>query len=125
MKYFNKIRAIVVAAGFAAAFLTGCLKDKDYENGSIQSNRRTNEARIIEVGVTATSNRNFMVLSLNNSNRDTTLALIPVTLPTSGPAQEDINVKLVQDNAAVAAYNTANGTSLNVPPAAMFTVVNP
>ncbi|GAB4092630.1 DUF1735 domain-containing protein [Flaviaesturariibacter terrae] len=128
-RYF--VNTALALTGFLALGLTSCLKDKEYDNGSIQSARNSgNEVKVIEIGVTGTSvtptgeGGNSVVYGLNASNSDTTFGLIPVILATSGPAEEDINVTLAPAPELVDSFNNVNGTSAMVPTANMYTVLN-
>lgn len=115
------------ALAFLALFcITGCLKDKEYDDSLIQSVRNNgSDKKIIEIQLTATDVSNFKNLSFEAVNKDTTVNLIPVSLATPGPATEDIQVTLKQNNTLVSDYNTANGTSYSVPTSSMFQIINP
>jgi hypothetical protein len=120
------IKAALLLGGFAAVTLSSCLKDDLYDQNKVQSvAAKDGTTKIIELGVTGTSNSNFMVLAFNSSNTDTTFNLIPVTLASSEPAPEDINVTLEKNDAIVDAYNNDNGTAYTVPSSNMYTVLNP
>lgn len=102
--------------------MAGCLKDDAYDNREIQS-ATGGSTNVVEIRLTATSTINFLPFVFDDSNRDTTVNLIPVALA-SGPAAQDINVTVTQNNALVTAYNAANGTAFKVPPANLFTIAN-
>lgn len=116
-----------------------CLKDNDYDNGSIQSVRTIGAViQPIEIGLTATNTTNIEALSFANSSNDTTITTFPVTLATANPAPQDIHVTLTQNNQIVSAYNAANTdttvTATNPNPTGvvthdsiptLFTIVNP
>ncbi|NII26682.1 DUF1735 domain-containing protein [Pseudoflavitalea sp. X16] len=104
--------------------MVSCLKDEEFDDGRIQSVRNSSQPKMVEVALSTSSANQFLVLSFDNSNLDTTFNLIPVNLSTAGPATEDLQVTLTQKNSLVTDYNTANGTDYKVPTAAMFTVVN-
>src|SRR5215203_6195508 len=127
MKKLNSIKTILFLSGLSAMTLSSCLKDTLYDEGKIQSVNPGNatNSKFIEIALTGTNTRNFLVLALNSSNTDTTFNLIPVILASGEAATEDINVTLVKDDALVTAYNTANGTNFQVPPSNLYTVVNP
>ena len=123
-KYFVK-STLAVASFIALGMMTGCLKDKDYDDGLNQSTRNNaGDQKIVEIKLTAGDASNVLLTSFDASNRDTTIDFIPVNLASSTPAQEDIRVTLVQSNTLVADYNTANGTAYAVPPASMFSLPN-
>jgi len=116
--------ALVVLAGVG---ITGCLKDKTYDNGSTQSVHSSGGGndKLIEIQLTATNASNFLLKAFDASNVDTSIDLIPVALASPGLATEDINVTLVANPTLVADYNNANGTSYLVPTANMYTLLNP
>ncbi|MEO8853540.1 MAG: DUF1735 domain-containing protein [Ginsengibacter sp.] len=118
--YFKK--SFIVMVGLLVIAASGCLKDKAYDNGEIQSGHGST-VKVIAIGTNVSSQGNFLNLSLNTSANDTTLNLIPVTLGASSPAQQDIHVTLVQDTSLITNYNNANGSSYTVPN--MFSVINP
>lgn len=116
----TSLLTLIISWGMAS-----CLKDKNFDDGLIQSVHNTGDQfKMIEIKVSASSSNQFLTLSLDPSNKDTTLNLIPVNLSTPGPATEDIQVTLVQKNSLVTDYNNAQGTDYQVPPASMFTLVN-
>jgi hypothetical protein len=118
---------------------TGCLKDKDYDNGLIQSERSTGAVnKAIEIKLTANANTNVLSLAFSNSGNDTMINLIPVNLATSDPAAQDLHVTLVQNDKIVSDYNAANTdttvTASNPNPSGVvthdvvptkFTLINP
>lgn len=123
MNRFLKLSIPTLFIGFT---ISGCLKDKNYNNGSIQSvhnNGRTNE-RIIEVQLTATGISNFLFTSFDASNNDTTINLVPIVLAGKDVASEDINVTLTSKPQLIDDYNNANSTAYTIPAAAMYTVIN-
>lgn len=119
------IRLIYILALFLSLGMgmVSCLKDKDYDDGLIQSTHGSTP-RMIEVKVTASSATNYLALTFDNSNIDTTLNVIPVNLATNDAASENINVTLVQKNSLITDYNAAHNTNFQVPTANMFTLVN-
>jgi hypothetical protein len=117
----NKSIKIFGAMAIIAASLTGCLKDDDYDNGVIQSNRTSgNLIKPIELKISATDNTNFATVSVDNSPNDTTSDFVPVVLATAEPAAQDIHVTLELDNTLVDDYNNANGAAYAVPAADMY-----
>lgn len=103
--------------------MVSCLKDQEFDDKQIQSTHG-GQPNMIELKVTASSATNFLALTFDNSNVDTTVNVIPVNLSTSGSASEDINVTLVQKNELLTAYNNEHGTDFQPPTASMFTLVN-
>lgn len=121
LHYIKAGVALIVLLSITA---TGCLKDKEFNNGEIQSVHATGTVpKIVEIKLTASSVDNFLSLGLNNGSADTTINFIPINLATDAPAPQDIHVTMVQNNSLVDDYNTANGTSFTIPTA--FTIVNP
>lgn len=123
MKSIYKIIPVII--GVLSLGLSGCLKDSDFDKGQIQSVHSTGTQKVVEIKLSATSSSNFLHLSFNASNSDTSFDLIPVVLASAEPAPEDISVTLVQDTALVTAYNDANGTNYVIPPAGSYTILNP
>jgi hypothetical protein len=116
-KIKSAILAVVLAAGF-----TGCLKDKDYDDGLIQSIHATGPTpAAIEIKLTAGDVSNFLVVSYDNSTTDTVVDLIPVNLAAKDPAPQDLHVTLTANQSLVNNYNTANGTAYGNP-SAFYTV---
>src|SRR5689334_3100526 len=111
----TSLLTLIISWGMAS-----CLKDKNFDDGLIQSVHNTGDQfKMIEIKVSASSSNQFLTLSLDPSNKDTTLNFMPVNLSTPGPATEDIQVTLVQKNSLVTDYNNAQGTDYQVPPASM------
>lgn len=114
------LKAFGVMAVVAGCF-TGCLKDDDYDNGVIQSNRPHGELiKPIELKISATDNTNFATVAVDNSPNDTTSDFVPVVLATAEPASEDIHVTLELVDSLVDNYNNANGTFYSVPTPDMY-----
>lgn len=123
MKLFLN-RTLTAVAMVSTALLTGCLKDKDYDNGLIQSVHSTGAVpKVIGVNLTTTQTSNFFVDVFTNSDVDTTVQLIPVTLATADPAPADIHVTLTADQSIVDAYNEANGTAYE-DPGSLYTLLD-
>ena len=104
--------------------ITGCLKDKDFDNGGRQSTHGS-DAKAIEIKLTATNASNFFTLAVNNSTNDTTVDLVPINLATANAASEDLHVTVDLDSALVNVYNTDNGTAYAIPHSSFYTIVNP
>jgi hypothetical protein len=120
---------------------TGCLKDKAFDNGEIQSvHSNGGDPKIVEIALTATNSTNFLAAAFENSSNDTVVDLVPVTLATPDVAAEDVHVTLVPNNQLVTDYNFDNTdttvtpsnpnptgvvTHLLIPTSVMYTVVNP
>ncbi|TCZ75026.1 DUF1735 domain-containing protein [Flaviaesturariibacter aridisoli] len=128
-RYF--VNTALALTGFLALGLTSCLKDKEFEDGSIQSvHNGGDEIKVIELGVAGTSSTatseggSSIVYGLNAANSDTTFALVPVILATSSPAEEDIHVTLAAAPELVDSFNNFNGTAAQVPTSTMYTILN-
>jgi hypothetical protein len=68
--------------------MVSCLKDKDYDDGLIQSVHNTGQPKMVEIKATASPAANFLTFSFDPLNKDTTLNFIPINLSTSGPGCE-------------------------------------
>lgn len=120
----NKIKSSAIAVVLIAVSVTGCLKDKDYDKGLIQSVRATGGTpSVVEIKLTAADVSNFLVVSYDNSNADTTIDLIPVNLATHDAAPQDLHITLTPKQSLVDDYNTANGTAYG-DPSAFFTLAD-
>lgn len=104
--------------------MTSCLKDKPYDDQQIQSTRAEQTIRIIEMKIAATDASNFVNLGYDDSNKDTTVDLVPIQLATPNGAPEDINVTVSLNPQLVDDYNTASGDSYNVPASSLVSIVN-
>ena len=102
--------------------VTGCLKDKPFDDGLIQSVANSN-IKVISLGVNVSSQANFASYAYNSSTNDTVVNLIPVELggPTAAPS--DIHVTLVENDALIDSFDNNTGNDY-VPPTGLFTVVN-
>ena len=123
MKSYMKPALFLLLA--SSLSVTSCLKDKDFDDGAIQSLRSRGDQRVVEMSLTATSNVNYLNIALDATPRDTTFNLIPVTLASASPAPEDIKVTVVPNTALIADYNAKNGTAHDVAPANLYTIDNP
>jgi hypothetical protein len=116
--------ALFSSCAIIATCLSGCLKDKDFDNGVIQSVHSASSQNLVEIALTTTSTDNFYFLSVNASSSDTTINLIPVRLASASPASQDIHVTLKLDSTVLKSYNAANGTSYTLPPTSTYTIIN-
>jgi len=116
----HNIKKPFVLGAVFSVILAGCLKDKGFDNGAIQS---THGANIPVIGMAANvaSTTNFALVAFNNGNNDTTVNLLPVSVGGSSPASQDIHVTLEQIDQLVQNYNDSNGTGYTPPPAGSFT----
>lgn len=120
------LKYILYSSLLLCVAFAGCLKDKDFENGSIQSTHTNGSTpQVVEIKLTATNASNFFTLAVDNSNADTTVELVPINLATSDAAPQDLHVTVSLDSALVNAYDTANGTDYATPSSNMYTITDP
>lgn len=107
--------------------LSSCLKDKEYDNGSIQSVHNSNgtNENVIEIQTSATDASNLLITAFDNSDNDTTINFVPVVLATANPAPEDIHVTVSLNPTLVTDYNDENGTEYEIPDSSQYTIINP
>jgi hypothetical protein len=115
--------ALFISIAFSM-IISGCLKDENFGNGSIQPTHG-NETKVVEIKLTAANASNFFVFAVNASDNDTTADLVPVNLATADPAPEDLHVTVDLDATLISNYNDANATAYEAPPSDIFTIVNP
>jgi hypothetical protein len=116
--------AFFSSCAIIATCFSGCLKDKDFDNGVIQSVHSASAQNIVEIALTTTSTDNFYFLSVNASSNDTTINLVPIRLASPSPASQDVHVTLKLDSTVLKSYNAANGTTYSLPPTSIYTIVN-
>lgn len=97
---------------------SSCLKDKPVDQGQIGI-KVDGGMKIVEIAGPASG---FTNVDLVGSPKDTTVNLVVVRLASDKPAETDIQVTLVSDHSMVTAYNTANGTNYQAPPAAVYQI---
>lgn len=122
----NRFLKLSIATLFIGFTFSGCLKDKDYDKGLIQSvhdDGKTNQ-KILEVQLTATATSNFLFTSFDALNHDTTINVIPIVLANKDVAPEDINITLSAKPQLIDDYNNANSTAYTVPAASMYSILN-
>src|SRR5215831_9810 len=90
----------------------GCLKDKAFDNGTVQSGSQGSgqDTKVVSLGITVSSTSNFLQAAYPLTGSDTTVDLIPVELGGSSDAPSDIHVTLTVDDSLLDVYNNANGT---------------
>lgn len=125
MKLYNKLTVLFAATAVLAS--TGCLKDKDYDDGVNQSLRNIGEIQVVSIGLTVASTDNHIVYSFDNSDVDTTFNLVPVQVSSANGAPQDVNVTLQLDPAVVGNYNELSNpkTSHDIAPDNTYTILNP
>ena len=122
----RNIAQLIFISSLLCIITTGCLKDDDFDNGSIQSVHNTGSTvKPIEIKLTAANATNFLVLAVDNSDNDTTVDLVPINLATADAAPEDIHVTVELDAALVNNYDTINATDYATPASNMYTIINP
>ena len=137
--HFIKSPLILVLTLSLAA--SSCLKDKAFENGSIQSGSGGSgmDIKVISLGITVSSasyaytdyNGNaaaypgvqFLQAAYPLAGNDTTVDLVPVELGGTSAATQDIHVTLAQDDGLVATYNDSTGSDYTNP-GANITIVD-
>ena len=98
----KKIPLLFLAIGLV--MLAGCLKDKDFNDGAIQS-VTGNSPKVISLGVQVSSVANFTSIAYDASPNDTTVDFLPVELGGSTDAPEDVHVTIAQADTLVDNYN--------------------
>jgi hypothetical protein len=121
----HSIKLPLVAALALSMTAISCLKDKAYENGTIQSGSQGSgeDVKVISLGITVSSTSNFLQTSYPLTGIDTTVDLIPVELGGASDAPADIHVTLTVSDSLLNAYNNANGTNY-VDPGAVVEILN-
>jgi hypothetical protein len=100
---------------------TGCLKDKGFDNNEYGINDPDTQPPGVGFPLAA-NKKNGYGLDVSGSTQSVT-GLIYVNLEAGSPASSDITVTLTnQSTAMVAAYNTANGTNIQVLSPSLYTV---
>jgi hypothetical protein len=87
----------------SAVFLTSCLKDKDYDAGTI--GHQVGEQKIIELA-RPNSTASVTSLALDFVNRDTILSIVPARISSGTGAESDISITV--DTSITSAYVAAN-----------------
>ena len=108
--HYIKLLVLALTLSIAAP---SCLKDKAFDDGSIQSGSQGSgeDAKVISLGITVSSTSNFLTASYPITGSDTTVDLVPVELGGTSDAPSDIHVTLTVDDSLLDAYNNANGTN--------------
>ncbi|MGB3007336.1 MAG: DUF1735 domain-containing protein [Chitinophagaceae bacterium] len=88
----------------SALFLTSCLKDKEYDNGTI--GHQVQDQKIVELAL-PNSSATSVTRALDYKNLESTLTFLPVRISSGSPAESDITVVL--DTSGTTAYAAANG----------------
>lgn len=129
MKFKNIKVAFTLITGVSVV-LAGCLKDKDYDNGLIQS-VANGKTKVISLAANVQTQENFTTLAYDNSNNDTVVDYLPVELSNgNSPAPEDIHVTIAQVDSLVNHYDTVHyylddGSTYDYTVPTAFSIVNP
>src|SRR5215510_12753323 len=109
----HSIKLTLLTALALSMSAISCLKDKAFDNGTVQSFSQGSgeDNKVISLGITVSSTSNFLQTSYPLTGNDTTVNLIPVELGGKSDATEDINVTLKVADSLLDAYNNANGTN--------------
>lgn len=107
-----------------SALLTGCLKDKNVED-QVYGLQGLEDRNLIELSLTPLTTDNFLAISLNSTNTDTTMNLIPVTFASNKVAEEDIKVILEPAPALIGDYNATHETTIEEAPSTVYQILNP
>ncbi len=122
----RNVKALLSVTAVSVLALVGCLKDKAFNDGEIQSFNGGN-TKIISLGVQVSqSSPQFTSIAYDNSNNDTTVDFVPVELGGPVDAPTDIHVTLVQADTLIDNYNNDPDNSVTdyVVPAGL-TIINP
>lgn len=124
----NIIKQITIAGAMALVLTTGtgCLKDK-LSDDQLTDPNISGSPKMIEIPGTVKDSKFFnsaSIVSVPNSKNDTTFDVVYVRLAADQPASEDIQVQLELDDKLLDAYNDSSGTSLEQPPASVYSFDN-
>ena len=126
MKIYS-IQSFLIIALVLAIISGGCLKDKNFDNGTIQSGSAGSgqDIKVVSFGLQVSSsgysytdyNGNaatypgvqFLQEAFSLSSNDTTVNLVPVELGGTSAATQDIHVTIAQDTSLVITYNDSTG----------------
>lgn len=114
MKKYYSIALLAIIA----LFFSSCLKDKNIDD-QVYGLKGLEDTKLAEL-VSAP----YKVISLIASDNDTTFTLVNVHLNSAKPADNDLTVTLMIDQALLDDYNLNNGTSYIVPPSSAYTFDN-
>jgi Domain of unknown function (DUF1735) len=110
IKYFKYIKLPVIA--IIALSLSSCLKEDDIPNLSKVD-------PVIEFPLGGPGLKGNILSALSSAPVDTAIAL---NIASPDPIDHDVTVTIAADAAAVASYNTANGTAYEALPGTLFTL---
>lgn len=104
--------------GFVAIVLSGCLKDKEYDDMERGINIDGSK-KLVEISGPITG---FINVDLVGSDNDTIVNVVRVRLASESPAAQDLQVTLALDPTLVTEYNAEHGTNYTVPDASLYTI---
>ncbi|HZH94842.1 MAG TPA: DUF1735 domain-containing protein [Flavisolibacter sp.] len=114
MKIKFKYSGIVMLASMLLA--TGCLKDKDVDDGTIGV-KPDNSSKVVELQGPLDG---LLTTALDAGARDTTISAVTVRLAAESVAENDIQVTLVLNPGLITEYNLNHGTSLQPLPVNLY-----
>jgi len=113
------INSLLVAA--MAVSMSGCLKDKGFDNHTYGINDPDTQPAGVAFPL-ATHAKNTVALNAGTPTAQIVNDVLYVNLESGKPAPADIHVTITMNDALRTAYNTANGTAIAALPAAFYTV---
>jgi hypothetical protein len=118
----KKILSISLVIAVLAVAFTGCLKDKGFDNGTYGINDPDTQPPGVGFPF-GSKTKNDWGLDVTSTNQPVT-GLVYVNLEAGALPKSDIKITLADNSAAmVTAYNAANGTNIQVLPAAIWNVL--
>jgi hypothetical protein len=109
MKLQFRNTPLIMAAIFAF-FITGCLKDQQFEDGQTQAFAGS-QTQVISLGINTRSAANNASIAVSNILVDTTMDFLPVELGGPNNAGQDIHITIDTSSALVDSLNAANDAS--------------
>jgi len=114
--------ASVLSTALVGLLLTGCLKDKGFDNHTYGINDPDTQPAGVGFPLgTGAKAKNSYGLNVSASTQVVN-DLVYVNLESGNPAPADIQVTLQINNSVISSYNTANGANIQVLPTALYTI---
>jgi hypothetical protein len=141
MKY-RSMRSSLIIGSILCIMISSCLKDKNFENGTIQSGSGGSgqDIKVVSLGLQVSNsgysytdyndkpatypNVQFLQQAYPLTQNDTLVNLVPVELGGISNAKQDIHVTLSQDTTLVNTYNDSTGASYTNPGSVINIVSN-
>ena len=138
----HSINYFSILAFIVSVSVSSCLKDKNFDNGTIQSGSNGSGAniKVVSLGLQVSNsgysytdyNGNaatfpgvqFLQVAYPLTTNDTTVNLVPIELGGVSDASQDIHVTLSQDTTLVNTYNDSTGSTFTNPGSIMQIVSN-